>query len=207
MKEFNEDFRTKLYQTIEDIENNSLVEVVSIIREKSEKYNDIGLKIASIVSALVFTVLFLIPVDINPYLIYVLTIVSFLGVLFLIMLIPPILRMFIPAKRTDKSVEIMGRAIFQKGGVRFTNERIGVLIFVSYLEQKAIVIADRGVEQSVPLEDLEKIQNQLNSIFVDNNPADNLLKILASTKDIFSKYIPPIENDINELPDNLKVDL
>ncbi len=207
MKEFNENFRTKLYQIIEDIENNSLVEIVSIIRQKSDNYKDIGLLIASIIAGVALTVMMFIPFDINPYLIFIITIVLFLLSFYAIMLIPALLKLFLSPKRIKRNVEIMARAIFQKGGIRFTEERIGVLLYISYLEKKVYVIFDRGVELRVPQEDREKMILQFEDIFRDGNVADNFLKVLSSTKDIFNEYIPPVENDINELPDNLKVDL
>lgn len=207
MKEFSEDFRTKLYQTIEEIENNSLVEVVSIIREQSEKYTDVALKVAAVFTMVLFSVLILIPFDIKTSVLHLLPILSFVAVFYIVMSVPALLRLFISQKRMDKSVEIMGRAIFQKGGVRFTEQRIGVLIFISYFEKKVLVIADRGVQLAVPQEDMDNMEKSFNDIFTSNNIGEEFLKVLSSTKDVFSEYIPPVENDINELPDNLKVDL
>lgn len=207
MKQFNEEFKTKLYQTISDIENNSLVEVVTIIRQQSEGYKDIGLMFASILTGVVFTVMMFIPFTIDAYLIYIITIAFFLLSFFLTMSMKSILRTLIPKKRIKKSVEIMARAIFQKGGMRFTEERIGILFFVSFLEQKVMIIADRGAQLAVPQEDWDNIQEQFDDCFKDLLVADNVLKALSNTKDIFNQYIPPVEDDINELPDNMKVDL
>ncbi|MBN2893215.1 MAG: hypothetical protein JXL97_15195 [Bacteroidales bacterium] len=207
MKQFNEDFKIKLYQNISDIENNSLVEIVAIVRQQSDHYKDIGLMIASILTGIAYTIMILLPFDINPYLIYVITIALFFFAFFVTMSIPSILRIFIPKKRINKSVEIMARAIFQKGGIRFTEERIGVLFFVSYLEKKVFIIADRGAQMAVPQEEWDEIQSQFNACFNDLLVAENILKTLSNTKDIFNKYIPPVENDINELPDNLEVNI
>jgi len=207
MKTFNEDFKTNLYQTISEIENNSLVEIVAIIRQQSEKYKDVGLMFASIFAGVVFTVLMFIPLDIDAYLIYIIVIFSFLFGFFAAMSIPQLLKLLICKKRIDKSTEIMARAIFQKGGIRFTKEKIGILFFFSYFEKKVIILADRGAQMAVPQEEWDKIQTAFDNIFLSDNVSQNFIKTLSETKNIFSKYIPPIENDINELPDNLNVDL
>ena len=207
MNFFSEDFKNNLYETIEDIENNSLVEIVGIVRQQSEKYRDVGLLFAAITTAILYTVLIIIPATINPYLIYLSTIVFYLIAYFGIMAAPSFLRLFICSKRQNKAVELMSRAVFQKGGIRHTQEKIGVLFFVSILEKKVKIIADRGAEMSVPLEEWEKIQAQFDKTFDSSDAQNNFLKSLTSTKEIFSKYIPPVEDDINELPDNLKVDL
>ena len=89
--------------------------------------------------------------------------------------------------------------------MRFTEEKIGVLFFVSFLEKKVMIIADRGAKMAVPEEEWNTIQEHFDSIFNEGIVSDNILKSLANCKDIFNSYIPPIENDINELPDNLEV--
>lgn len=207
MNFFNEEFKNKLYETIEDIENNSLVEIVGIIRQQSDKYRDIGFLYASIATAILYSIFIFIPTQINPYFIYLSTIVFYLLIFYAVMGIPSLHRMLIPKNRRERSVEIFSRAIFQKGGIRFTEEKIGVLFFVSVFEKKVKIIADRGAEMSVPKEEWDKLISQFDKIFEDDQTSDNFLKILSSTKDIFAKYIPPVENDINELPDNLNVDL
>ncbi|MBN2663820.1 MAG: hypothetical protein JXR68_09245 [Bacteroidales bacterium] len=207
MKEFTEEFKTKLYQTIQEIENNSLVEVVTIIRQQSQKYTDVALKVAAVFTVILFSVLIFIPFDISTSVLHLLPILSFMAVFYVVMSIPMLLRLFISQKRIDKSVEIMGRAIFQKGGIRFTEQRIGILIFISYFEKKVFIVADRGVHLAVPKEDLDNLENRFNNIFENKSVADEFLKELSSCKDVFSQYIPPVENDINELPDNLVVDL
>lgn len=207
MNFFNEEFKNKLYETIEDIENNSSVEIVGIIRQQSDKYRDIGFLYASIATGILYSIFIFIPTPINPYFIYLSTIVFYLLIFFIVMGIPAIHRKLIPKNRTEKSVDILSRAIFQKGGIRFTEERIGVLFFVSVFERKIKIIADRGAEMSVPNEEWVKLISQFDKIFENDQASDNFLKILFSTKEIFAKYIPPVQDDINELPDNLKVDL
>ncbi len=207
MNFFKEEFKNKLYETIEDIENNSLVEVVAIIRQQSEKYRDVGFLVSSVLTALFYTILIFIPVEIDPYLIYLSTLIFFLIVFFIYMGIPFLHRLFIPNKRIDRAVELLSRAIFQKGGIRFTKEKIGVLFFVSIFEKRVVILPDRGAQMSVPQEEWDKLQMQFDKIFDTEDASESFLKVLSSAKEIFAKYIPPVEDDINELPDNLKVDL
>lgn len=207
MKQFNEDFKNKLYQTISEIEDNSLVEVVTIIRQNSNNYKDVGLRWAAILTGIIFTAMMIVPFDINVYIIYFITIVAFVLLFLFIMNIPSLLRLLIPKKRIDKEIEIMSRAIFQKGGIRYTQERIGVLFYVSFLEKKVKILADRGAKLAVPQDDWKNIQNNFDQAIISNNVADKILEALRNTKDVFSEYIPPVENDINELPDDIKIDL
>ena len=206
MKQFNDDFKSKLYETIEDIENNSLVEIISIIKSKSGNYREISLWIAAVAMFLTSSWLMFSKFAVGVYYIYLITIVSFVIVYLLTEIIKSWKRLFIKKKRMKRNVEVYGRAIFQKGGIRFTNERIGVLFYVSMFEKQVFILPDRGAETSVPDEEWQKMNSDFQSIFLEKDIAGAFIKELKKCKDIFAKYILPVENDINELPDDLEVD-
>lgn len=207
MKKFKHDFKTKLYETIEDIENNSLVEVVAVVKEKSGEYQNIPLWFASVTMFLTYTFFMFSETIFNVYFIYFGTLFSFVFVYFLIDLIKPIKRLLTNNKRLVRNTDIYARAVFQKGGIRFTSEKIGVLFYVSLFEKRVKIIADRGAFTLVPNEYWRQFKKDFNSIFDSDNPADTFIDELKKTKVIFSEFILPIENDINELPDDLEVDL
>jgi len=207
MKYFNEEYRTRLYKTIELLENNSLVEIVVIAKERSENYRDVALIFAFVLMSLVFTLLMFLPIEFPVGLVYFVTLLTFFLSYTIASFLPPLKRILIKKERIKKTVEITGRAIFQKGGIRFTDQKIGILIYVSNFEQTVCVLPDRGAETSIPEDDWKMINKGFDEIYTKPNPATALLDHLESLKDIFNQYIPPIENDINELPDDLEVDL
>ena len=207
MKQFNEDFRTKLYETIAKIENNSLVEIVVIIKPSSGKYRDIPVWSGIIISFLLFTFFMFSAFEFDMFLIYAFVILSFFFVYALVAATSFIQKLIVKKARKARNVEINARAVFQKGGIRFTKERIGVLFYVSLFEKMVCIIPDRGAESAVPLEDWDRMKNDFQQIFKTDNPASTLLEMLNKQKSFFSKYIPPVENDINELPDDLDVEL
>jgi len=207
MKQFNENFKSKLYETIEDIENNSLVEVVAVIKAKSGNYRDISLWIAFVFMFLVSSFFMFSPIEFDPYLMYFFTFLSFIIAYLTSELIKSFKRIFIKKARMKRNTDIYTRAVFQKGGIRFTNEKIGVLIYVSLFERRIKILADRGAFTLVPDELWKQMKTDFNSIFKSNNVADEFIIELKKTKEIFAKYILPIENDINELPDDLEVEL
>ena len=207
MKRFDEAFRTKLYDTIRDIEDNSLVEIVVLIKPQSGSYRDISSLSAAIFSFLLYTFFMFSPFEFDVFLIYVFTVLGFLGVYFLFRSLPKLERNFIPRARKDKSVELYARALFQKGGIRFTNSRIGTLIYFSLLERKVYILPDRGVETSVPADEWTNLNEKFQAVFSAPDVPQAILNALIECKPVFNKYIPPIENDINELPDDLNVDL
>jgi len=207
MKRFNVDFKTKLYKSISEIENNSMVEIVTIIKSKSGRYRETSLWCAVIFMIFIYTFFMFAPIEFNVYLIYIFTILGFFAGFAACELIHPLQKLAIPKKQINKNVELFARAIFQKGGIRHTKEKIGVLFFISLFEEKTMIIPDRGAETAIPAEEWEKINLGFQNIFKSQNIPDAIISELNNCLPIFSKYIPPVENDINELPDNLDVDI
>ncbi len=206
MKKFNESFKTALNNTIQDIENQSVVEIITIIEPQSNPYKDISLWAAFLLMSGLYTFFMFAPAEFNVYLIYFFTVLSFPAMFLFFEIVPKLKRPFLQKEQTRKKVEIMARAIFQKIGMHHTEQKIGVLVYVSVLEKQVKIIADRGAEVSVPQEVWSEIQTKLDAIFTKPNPAEALLTSLTEIKPYFSEYLPPIENDINELPDNPKVE-
>ncbi len=207
MKRFNENFRTNLYNAIKEIEDNSIVEIVVLIKPQSGKYRDISLWAGTIFAFALYTFFMFSPISFDVFLIYTFTVLGFLTIFGLFSALPELESKFIKQKRKDKNVEIYARAIFQKAGIRFTSERIGTLIYCSLFEKKVYVLPDRGAKNAIPAQDWTKIEDGFQSIFNESNLPEALLKQLANCKSIFSQFLPPVENDINELPDNMDIEL
>ncbi len=206
IKKFDDSFKTKLNETVQDIENLSVVEVVAIIKAQSNPYKDVSLWGAFLTMAALYTFFMFSPMEFSVYLIYFITILSFPAVFFFIEVFQQIKRPFLHKAETRRKVEIMARAVFQKVGMYHTSTKIGVLFYVSLLEKQVKIIADRGAETAVPKEEWESVQQKFDAIFKQNDVSIALLSALSETKSVFAKYLPPIENDINELPDNPQVD-
>ncbi len=206
-KQFDDNFKQQLYQIIEDLENNSRAEIVVIIRQQSDKYRDVSLAVAGLGMIFIFTVLMFIPVEINPYAIYFFTVVTFPLLYFGIEIIEQIKRRLISRKRIEKTVEIYARAIFQKGKMHLTEDHTGMLIFVSLFEQKVFIVGDKAINTKIPEHLLAEIREEFDKIFDYHDVSTSLLERLKNLKPVLNKYIPPVENDINEISDNLEVNL
>jgi len=205
MKQFNDEFKSKLYETIADIENNSQVEIVAIFRSSSGKYRDVSLWAALAFMFAASSFFMFSPIEFDIYMIWLFTFVSFIFAYFLMEVLKPLKRVFVSKKRMKRHADLYGRAIFQKGGIRFTSEKIGVLIYLSEFERKVVIIPDRGACTLVPDDYWNQFENGFSSVFKERNIAEAFINELKKTKKIFSEYILPVENDINELPDDLEI--
>ena len=205
---FDETFKTRLRKEIQELEKNSRAEIVVIIRAKSGKYQDISLWIGFATEIVVLAYLLFSPTVFNAYWISFAGLVSFLLGYLLTELIYPFKKAFISRKRMEHNVEVYARALFQKGAIYDTVEQTGLLVFVSLFEQMVYFVPDKGLIQRIPPHIWEDIRKDFNEIFNRGEIiTDMLLGKLASLRNILAQYVPPVENDVNEIPDDLEVDL
>jgi putative membrane protein len=208
MKKFTHpDFQTQLGKMIAELEQASQIEVVVLIKPRSGNYDDVPMALAANLSLLTFSILFFIETGIEDYLIYFATLATFALGLFIGLVLPVVQGLLVKKNRKQRNVEIMARALFQKGGLHHTRAAIGTLIYISVLEKMVYIVADRGAQMAIPEQEWQKIISDLNSIFNTKNPADALLTELEKCKETFKNYIPALENNVNELPNNLSIEL
>jgi putative membrane protein len=207
MKNFDNNFRTKLYEEITKLEQQAQVEAVVVIKESSDTYLPWILSGAAATSFLVLTILMYIPTEIDPYIIYYATILSYIAAFFAFKFIKPLLRLIVPTNTMLKNTEICARASFQKGKIYNTSEHTGLFIYCSVFEKQSFLIADIGISNQIPENEIEKIKQRLNNVFNTNNPENNIIECIAYISPILANYMPHRDDDINELPDNLDITL
>jgi len=202
--QFDQHFRTQLWHSIAAIEQDSQVEVVVIIHDRSDAYQDIPLYWGCTAALLSFSYLMLAPPLFEDLVIYFAPIAAF-GLAWLFARIPAVKRWSLSKARVQRSVEIMARALFQKGGIHHTQAKIGVLFYCSVFEQCVFVLPDRGALLALPSQEWTTIQTDWQAIFKAKDPAAALLVELNKLKPIFNRYIPPIADDLKELADDLEI--
>jgi putative membrane protein len=200
------EWQTRLWETIKHIEKNSQIEMVVVLRPRSADYRDIAWVWGVFGAWLGFTYVMFAPEYFIDDIVYATPIAAFLSG-FALAHLPLLTRLSIKKTRLEKSVEIMARAIFQKGGIQHTQAKIGVLVYVSWLEKRVVLLADKGVEMALPVSEWQTLRADFQSIFHERKPLDELIAQLEKSQPVFSRYLPPLANDINELPDDLDVDL
>lgn len=207
MKRFNDNFRTKLYEGVAEIENNSQTEAVVIIKKSSGNYTPYAFVAASILCFVVFTFFMFAPFEYDTYFMYGFAVLVFGVALALLTFVPALQRLVVPQKVRRKNVEIYGRAIFQKGMIYNTMEHTGFLIYCSVAEQESVFVPDHGLELLIDDVDMAKLKGLFEHVFESPNVPEQILNAMHESVPIFAKYFPHREDDINELPDDLDVDL
>ena len=96
------------------------------------------------------------------------------------------------------------RAAFHDHGIADTRGRTGILVYVSRLERKAEVLADRGVREAVEAQAWETAALAIRSAAGRRAPdAAALATAIASLGDLLQPVLPRSGDDVNELADEI----
>ena len=97
------------------------------------------------------------------------------------------------------AVQARARRHFMEAGVHDTLDHTGILIFVSLLERRVELIADRGINEKVDPETWTSIVNGMISKISAGKIADAIVEAVKECGDILAKKVERRQNDTNEL--------
>ncbi len=110
---------------------------------------------------------------------------------------------FVGRKRIDEAVrERSVRAFYEKGLYR-TRDETGILIFLSLLEHKVWILADRGINSLIPHDEWQDLARQLSLGMREKRACEALCSVIASCGEDLARHFPRKHDDTNELSDHV----
>ena len=187
--------------TIRAIEERSSAEVVVEVRAYSGSYAAVDQRLGmfSAFAALLF-VLFA-PLTFAPWLVPFFLALSYALGLLACRSSNWIRRHLTTRRERQSRTRIVAATTFVERGIVSTRQRSGVLVLLSRLERRMEIIADRGVLDAVP--GLE--WNQLMAAAGHDSGLEELSILLGDLGSLLSRYLPRTADDVNELPDNVRM--
>jgi putative membrane protein len=204
---YKETFKNRLWESIAELEDRSRAEVVVIVRDQSSSYAERPLFAAGVASLLVLAFMLFSPWPFGTYSIFLATALSGFGIWLLLARIALLRRWVLNSARMERAVEIMGRALFQKGGIHHTREKTGLLIYISLFERCVLLLPDRGIEDTVPADEWEELCAGFRDILYAAQADEALFIQITRLSEILAHRLPGRDDDLNELPDELEVEL
>jgi putative membrane protein len=114
-----------------------------------------------------------------------------------------LLRALVRERRLAKSVAEAARVAFYDLGIARTSGRSGILIFVSTFEQRALVLADVGVNVAALGAPWTDACQALSSA-VKRRDLTAFQQVVASLGPLLGANMPRSADDVNELPDEVQ---
>jgi len=196
-------------------------EIVTIVADRSDDYNDIALAWAAVVAFAAIAVFTAIPdfyLDRIDWLLghwshewtqrEVLSLALGIGVLkfigmVLIQLWQPLKFFLIPGP--VKTARALGRAVgfFKVGAERRTHGRTGILIYLSMREHRAEILADQAIAEKVEPEVWGHAMESMLREIKAGRIADGMIAAVDEVGKVLADHFPRAQDDHNELPDRL----
>lgn len=125
---------------------------------------------------------------------------------FLLANVPFIDRKVIPRQERDKAVYARALRHFVESGAYATENRTGILVFISYMEREVRVVADTGISSKIAQVEWDGIARTVATGMKEGRLADALREAVTDCGELLSRYFPVNrETHENELPDGLVV--
>lgn len=191
---------------VREIETKTDAEIVIAVRGRTGTYRHADYLCGAIVGFLTLIFLLFSPFEFNHYWVAI-DVVLLFAIGALVCSRSNALRRLLTTKqfRAD-AVRTGAAAMFYEAGIANTDAEMGVLIYLSLLERRLELIADRGVLKAAPpLEWNERVYELHRAGRMPQ--LQTLLKCLQDLGQLLAEHLPPTGKNPNELPDMPRFDL
>jgi putative membrane protein len=211
MKSKKSELRNTLLKCVQQVEQQSNTELVIVVKKKSGDYGAYFMGTSFVIAMAALAYMLYSNIEFTLDLILAGVVSFFIFFTFLFYFLPELIMWAVPLVIKKRNVHQMAHALFSKAKIFQTQKKTGMLILVSLIERQAVLLVDEGIENAISHEILSNIRSSIQNIFKKRNLAKALHETVAgedaeSLKNIMASYIPPIPNDINELPDSIDID-
>ena len=117
--------------------------------------------------------------------------------------IPVLKKPFLGARRKETAVRRRALQAFYEKGLYKTHLNTGVLFFLSLLERKVWVLADKGIYEKIKQETLNQFAGQVSGGVRDRQAGQALVQAIQGVGNLLAEHFPITPGDIDELPDEV----
>lgn len=113
--------------------------------------------------------------------------------------LPSLTRIFISQEEMKIEVEEEAVKSFFQEQLYDTQEKNGILIFISVFEKKAWILADHGIQQKIEPHTWDNLIDELTAEIGAGNRCDGLCRAITEVGDILARHFPYHKDDKDEL--------
>jgi putative membrane protein len=193
----------RITKTIHEVESHTIGEVAVMVVDSSDHYIEAeilgGIFLASLLSLVMTTLNF--HSSIWAYI--SLSFMLFFPSKYLFDKIPVLKTAFMGVKRKETAVMQRAERAFYEKGLYKTKKNTGVLFFLSLLERKVWILADKGIYEKINQETLNKFAKSVSQGIRDGRACDALCEAIRESGALLSNHFPVTPDDTDELSDEV----
>lgn len=195
-----------LFNCVKEIESGTDAEVVIVVRARSGSYRQADYLFGALAAFAGLLFLLFLPVDFHTYWVPIDIAVIFAVAAYFCRWSPTLRRLLTSRKFRQEAARTGAAAMFYEAGIANTNAEMGVLIYLSLLERRLELIADRGVLKAVPALEWNQRLSELSQVGRQPDP-ESFLKALRILGALLAQHVPVTGENPNELPDMPRFEL
>ena len=195
-----------LAQCVKEIEESTDAELVIIVRARSGSYSHADYLFGFLLSFIVLLFLLFSPIVFHQIWVPIDVVIAFVAGALISSRSNFLRRLFSTEKYRLNVTRTAAAAMFYEAGIANTNAEMGILIYLSLLERKLELIADRGILRKVPSQEWNLELAELQQIGHAPEPR----KFMAAVREfgaILISHVPATGENPNELPDQPRFDV
>lgn len=200
---FTKEEKNRIAEATQAVECCTIGEVAVLIVDSSDQYAEAeilgGVFVAGLAS-LAVTVLLL---QSSLWFYLFLCIIFFFPGRMLFRYVQPIKRSLIGIGRMEAAVRQRALHAFYEKGLYKTKANTGVLFFLSLLEHKVWVLADKGIYEKIDQQTLNEYALTVSKGIKEGHACDALCRAIKDAGEILAKHFPITPGDTNELSDHV----
>jgi putative membrane protein len=197
---FTAEEKERLKATTQEVESRTIGEIVVMVVDRSDRYLEAevfgGVLLGSLLS-LILTLLFF-HSSIWSYI--PLSFIFFFPCRVLFRRTDALKRLFIGIGRREEAVRMRAERSFFEKGLYKTKKNTGVLFFLSLLERKVWVLADKGIYEKMDQETLNRFAHEVSRGIKEGRACEALSQAIQEIGELLSRYFPITPDDTDELP-------
>ena len=208
---FTDTEKQQIEEAVVSLEKESCGEVVPFFARKSDDYSEVSWYLATLLGIAGLAVIALLSYTwILPPLSFIeafATVVLLMVVgYFLPILFPILKRLTVSEERALEMVSLRAKEAFLNEKVYQTEERVGILIYISRLEHIVLVLGDEGINAKVNEEDWVKVVSLITDGLRNKQIGEGLVNGINHCKDLLLQNgFVRKDTDTNELSDELRI--
>jgi putative membrane protein len=198
--------RTALTNCIREIEKGTDAELVLIVRARSHSYAAANYLFGALLAFAGLNFLLFTPFNFHQYWVPIDIALLFVLGAYASSRSNAIRRRLTRKSVRNKSVREAAAAMFYEAGIANTKAEMGVLVYLSLLERRLELIADRGILKAVPALEWNQVLFELHQAGKQPRP-ETLSAGLEKLGILLAQHLPASAENLNELPDAPRFEL
>ncbi len=203
---FTAEEKERLKAITHEVESKTIGEIVIMVVDHSDHYIEaevLGSVLLGSLLSLILTVLFF-HSSIWSYI--PLSFLFFFPCWLLFVKVEVLKKRFIGTRRKEEAVRLRAERAFFERGLYKTKKNTGVLFFLSLLEKKVWVLADKGIYEKMDQETLNRFANEVSGGIREGRAWGALSQAIREIGGLLSQHFPITSNDTDELPNEVVVE-